>query len=79
MTKQIDFNLPHSRQTPTNPSPLNEKTREFWDLRQIDRIPPLLPSEGRKTHSQSHEPHKLWQTAAVTTSNFVSWIAKKSM
>jgi hypothetical protein len=56
-TKYIVFKSPHSKQTPTNPSPMKEKMRELLDVLQIERIPPLLPSDGKKTQSQSHDPH----------------------
>jgi hypothetical protein len=35
------------------PSPLKEKIREQFDLPHIDKRPPLLPSDGRYTQSQS--------------------------
>jgi hypothetical protein len=56
-TKQIVFKSPHSKQTPTKPSPMKEKIRELLDLLQIERIPPLLPSDGKNTQSQSQDPH----------------------
>jgi hypothetical protein len=49
-TKQIVFNLPHSKHTPTKPSPIKEKIRKEEALFHIERIPPLLPDEGRYAH-----------------------------
>jgi hypothetical protein len=57
--KHIFFNTPHSRHTPTNPSPIKVKINDEFTFLQIERMPPLLPSEGRKAQSQSEPPHKL--------------------
>jgi hypothetical protein len=77
--KQIDFNIPHSRQTPTNPSPIKVKRRFDLDLSQIDRIPPLAPSDGKKAQQQSADPHKLTHNFSEISSIFVSWMARKSI
>jgi hypothetical protein len=44
---QIVFDIPHSKQTPTNPSPTKEKMRILLDLLHNERMPPLLPVDGR--------------------------------
>jgi hypothetical protein len=56
--KQILLSAPHSRQTPTNPSPIKENNRTEDDFLQIDKIPPLLPTDGSEAHKQSSEPHR---------------------
>jgi hypothetical protein len=76
--KQIDFFTPHSKQTPTKPSPIKVKIRLELELPQIERIPPLAPSDGKKAHIHWSEPHKLRQKDYEKTSIFVSFKAKKS-
>jgi hypothetical protein len=71
-TKQTLFLSPHSRQTPTNPSPIKVKINDEFTFLQMDRIPPLFPSAGRKAQSQSVPPHKLKHRFSEMTSNFVS-------
>jgi hypothetical protein len=53
------FLTPHSKKTPTKPSPIKVKIRLALFLPQMERIPPLAPSDGRNAHSQFEEPHKL--------------------
>jgi len=70
---------PQFKHTPTKPSPTNVKLSLEMTLLPMDKTPPLFPSEGRNTQSQSSVPHKLKQKLDVMTSILVSWIAIKSM
>jgi hypothetical protein len=56
--KQIVLSTPHSKQTPTKPSPIKENRNEKEDFLQIDKIPPLFPLDGKKAQRQSSEPHR---------------------
>jgi hypothetical protein len=71
-TKQMDFKTPHSKQTPTKPSPQKVKIREEVTLDHIERIPPLLPTDGRNAQLQSWEPHRLKHNCSDIVSLFVS-------
>jgi hypothetical protein len=51
--KHLLFSNNKSKHTPTKPSPIKEKTKEASTLFQIERIPPLFPTDGRKHQQQS--------------------------